>query len=141
MLYPSYLCCLAVIAVATGPPQDQKGSPKSVAEQIATIKKEHQEKENKFYDDLRAAGKDRKKIEELNDEEQKFTEKQAQALKALIKSHAKDPAVFDGFVVLLGELRYYLDDELVDLLRKYHLSNPKMGSRTGRPSTSLTRKA
>jgi hypothetical protein len=121
------LCCLAILIVAASGPADDQKKAKSVAEQIAAIKKDHQERENKFYKDLGAARNDGKKIQELNDEQQKFTEKQAQALKALIKAHARDPAVFDGFLVLMGELRYYLDDDLIDLLRAHHLTNPKMG--------------
>jgi hypothetical protein len=105
----------------------KKDQPKSLADQIAAIKKEHQERETKFYDDLRANRDDNKKVSELNDEYQKFSRKQADKLKALIKEHGKEPAAFDGILVLLGDLRYPLDDDLVQLVLQHHSANPKMG--------------
>jgi len=101
--------------------------PKSLADQFAGIKKEHQEREKKFYNDLREHRKDDKKIGELNDEYHTFARKQAEALKALIKKHGDDPAAFEGVLVLVGELRYPLDDDLVKLVTDKHSANPKMG--------------
>jgi hypothetical protein len=69
-----------------------------------------------------------KKIGELNDEYEQFTDKQADELTALIKPHGKEPAAFEGILVLVGELRYPLDDELVQLTLKQHLTHAKIGS-------------
>jgi hypothetical protein len=108
---------------------DPKPGPDSptLADQIQAIKKEHQKRQKKFYDDLRTFRDDDKKIRELNDDYQAFARKQIDMLKALIKDHAKDPDVFEGFLVLVGEVSYSLDEELVSLLLKHHLSHPKMG--------------
>src|SRR5262249_49938731 len=48
-------------------------------------------------------------------------------LTALLKAHGKEPAAFEGILVLVGELRYYLDDELVRLVLKEHLADARMG--------------
>src|SRR5215831_2661262 len=105
----------------------KKAEPKSLADQIAAIKKEHQEREKKFGDDLRTFRNDNKKVTDLNTEFQESTRKQADKLKALIKEHGKEPAAFDGILVFLGELGYPLDDEMVQLVLQRHSANPKMG--------------
>jgi hypothetical protein len=130
MSSPSWPLCLAglVAAVACAADEPQKDAAKSVADRIATIKKEHQEREKKFYDDLRAFRDDDKKVGELNDEYSKATRKQAEELTALIKAHGTEPAAFEGILVLVGQLRYPLDDELVRLVLKQHLADAKMGA-------------
>jgi hypothetical protein len=116
--------CVTVVSAADDAKKDQ---PKSLADQIAAIKKEHQERETKFYEDLRKFRDDNKKISELNDEHHKFSRTQADKLTALIKNHGKEPAAFDGILVLVGDLRYPLDDDLVKLVLEHHSANPKMG--------------
>jgi hypothetical protein len=98
----------------------------SLADQIAAIKQQHQERQKQFYDELRAA-KDDKANSRANEEYNKYTGKQADKLKALIREHGKDPATFDGILVLVGQLNYYLEDDLVQLVLRHHLANPKMG--------------
>jgi hypothetical protein len=116
--------CVSLTWAADDP---NKGEPKSLADRIAAIKKEHQERERKFYEDLRTFRADDKKINDLNAEYQEFTRKQADSLKTLIKQHGKEPAAFDGILVFLGELRYPLDDNMVQLVVQQHSANPKMG--------------
>src|SRR5437868_4384991 len=115
--------CLAGLIAAVALPADEpsKDEAKSLADRIGTIKKEHQEREKKFYDDLRTFRDDNKKIGELNDENNKANRKQADELTALIKAHGKEPAAFEGILVLVGELRYPLDNDLVQLVLKQHL--------------------
>jgi hypothetical protein len=116
--------CASLIWAADDPKKDQ---PKSLADQIAAIKQEHQEAEKKFYDELRIFRDDDKKISDLNTEHGEITRKQADKLKALIKEHGKEPAAFDGILVFLGELRHPLDDDMVQLVLQHHSANPKMG--------------
>jgi hypothetical protein len=121
--------CLAglISAVAVFADEPSKDGAKALADRIATIKKEHQEREKKFYNDLRTYRDDNKKIGELNDENSKANNKQAEELTALIKAHGKESAAFEGILVLVGELRYPLDNDLVQLVLKQHLADPKMG--------------
>ena len=124
-----WILCLAglMAAGACAADEPKKDEPKSLADQIAAIKKEHQEREKKFYDDLRTFRDDNKKVGELNDEYHKSTRKQAEELTALIKAHGKEPTAFEGILVLVGELSYPLDDELVQLVLKQHLADARMG--------------
>jgi hypothetical protein len=108
--------------------EEKKVKPEaSVADQIAQIKKEHQERKKSFYENLRAAKDDQKKISDLNREYHEAVRKLADQLTALIKAHGKEPAAAAGLWVLVGELRYPLDDDLVKLLLQYHLADPDMG--------------
>lgn len=128
---------LGVLGLCAGlnwPGDDRKEDPpKSLADQIAAIKKEHQEREKKFHDDLRTFSDDDKKVIDLNQEFAEFARTQADKLTALIKRHGKEPAAFEGILVLvrglgeLGEFRFPLDDDLVQLVLQHHLANPKMG--------------
>ncbi len=118
------------------PKQDQKQTNQAAkksqpantpVEQIAAIKKQHEDRWKKFQDDLRAANSDRKKVSDLNQEFFAFEQKQAEQLKALIKEHGKEADVFEAFLVLVDQLRYWLDEEMIQVLLKHHLANPKMG--------------
>jgi hypothetical protein len=44
---------------------------------------------------------------------------------ALIRAHGKDPAAFEGILVLVDF--WFLEDDLVQLVLEHHLANPKMG--------------
>lgn len=116
-----------IAAVAFPADEPSKDGAKSLTDRIATIKREHQEREKKFYDALRTFRDDEKKVGELNDENHKANRKQAEELTALIKAHGKEPGAFEGVLVLVGELRYPLDNDLVQLVLKQHLADPKMG--------------
>src|SRR5689334_3497422 len=107
-------CCLAGLLGTGGfstadpgqdtPPAAQKKDEpaQSLADQIATIKKEHQDRQKKFYADLTTFRNDDKKVSDLNQEYFAATRKQADQLRALIKSHAKEPEAFEGFLVYSG---------------------------------------
>jgi hypothetical protein len=127
--FHSLILCLVflIAAVAYAADEPKKEPAKAVADQIAAIKKEHQEREKKFYSDLRTFRDDDKKISDLNTENSKSVREQAKELTSLIKAHGKEPVAFEGILVLVGELRYPLDDEMVQLVLKHHLSNAKMG--------------
>jgi AhpC/TSA family len=98
-----------------------------VADQIDQIKKEYHEREKSIYERLRAAKDDQKKIVELNQESHEAVVKLARQLTAVIKAHGKEPVAATGIWVLVGELHYALDDDLVKLLLEHHLCNPDMG--------------
>jgi|SRR5665213_949656 len=122
------LCLAGLIAVgACAADEPAKDAAKSLTDKIAAIKKEYQEREKKFYDDLRTFRADSKKISDLGYEYNKAANKQAEELIALIKAHGKEPAAFEGILVLAGEWHYPLDDELVQLVLDKHLADPKMG--------------
>src|SRR6266851_230167 len=132
-------CCLVGLLGASGSTAaeplpnapktaQQKDEPAdSLADQVAAIKKEYKEQEQKFYDDLRAAKNDEKKIRELNQQYLAVQFKPAYKLTALIKAHPQEKDAFEGILVLVGEMRYSHDSELVTLVRKHHMDNPKMG--------------
>ena len=121
-------CLAGLIAVsACAADEPAKDAAPSVADQIAAIKKEHQELQKKFYADLSTFRKDNQKISDLNAEYSKAAQKQAEELMSLIRAHGKEPAAFEGILVLVGELTYYLEDDLVQLVLEHHLVDPKMG--------------
>jgi hypothetical protein len=104
-----------------------QAAPTSLAERIAAIKMAHRELERKFHEDLTTFRADNKKVQDLNDEYHKASHKQAEDLIRLIKAHGKEPAAFEGMLVLVGDLRYPLDDELIQLVLKQHLTHARMG--------------
>src|ERR1051325_3616713 len=94
---------------------------KSLSDQIAAIKQEHAELEKWFHDTLVADRKDEKKIRDANT---KYFEKlsvQAKALQSLIKGHPADKGTFDAILLLVGELNYFLDDEITQIVLERHL--------------------
>jgi hypothetical protein len=102
-------------------------SKPSLAEQFAEFQRAHQEREKKFYDQLRADRNDDEKISRANTEWQAFARQQADQLIALIKAHRTDLAAFDGILVLVGEIRYPLDEDLVRLVQESFATHPRMG--------------
>jgi len=100
---------------------------KSLAEQVAAIKQEHAELEKWFHDTLVANRKDQKKISDANEKYFAKQREQAAALQTLIKKHPTEAAAFDGVLVLVGELSYFLDDEITKVVLDHHLENPGMG--------------
>ncbi len=107
-------------------PQTRK-SAKNLAGQIADIAEEHQKAEEKFREDLRASGKDKEKIRSLNMEFQAFLRSQSSLLKDLVREADKDSAAFEGVLILVRQMRTFLDEDLVDLVLEHHKDNPKMG--------------
>src|SRR5262249_22867449 len=77
--------------------------------------------------ELVKAGRDNDKINRANEEYQRFTARQADKLKALVRAHGDDPAAFDGILVLVGTVGHPLDDDMVRLVLQRHLANPKLG--------------
>lgn len=99
----------------------------TLAEQIATIQREHEQRQRQFYDELRAAGRDDATVSRANDEWQTFVRGHADRLKALIRAHPDDPAAFEGILVLAGTARWPLDDDMVQMVLGQHRDHPKMG--------------
>jgi peroxiredoxin len=100
---------------------------KSLADRVAAIKQEHVELEKWFHDTLVADRKDQKKIQDANE---KYFEKlrlQAAALQTLIKEHPADAAAFAAVLVLVGDLHYFLDDQMTKIVLDHHMENPRMG--------------
>jgi hypothetical protein len=127
---------------APAKPPDQKADPPpTLAEQVSAIKKAQQEREKKFYDQLRAAKTNEENTKANQDYQQEVT-KQINELKALLEKQPEDPAAFEGILVLAGDFRYSLDEPLRQLVLKHHFQNPKMGhlcflliTSTGDPGT------
>src|SRR5438105_1320612 len=141
MRYLSFATSLALLtAIGCQRAADQKPAPaaappvktvpvaaKPLAEQFADFKREHHEREQKFYSQLSADRNDNEKINQANKDWQQFAMQHAAKLKALIKTNAGDPAAFDGLLVLVGELRYPLDEDLIKLVNEKFLAEPRMG--------------
>jgi hypothetical protein len=120
-----YLALCLFGLIGTGAYWDEP--PKPLAEQIAAIKKEYQDLEKKFYADLTTFRNDDKKVSDLNRDYHASQRKQSDKLKELIRAHGKEPDVFEGFLVLVGDMRSYLDEDMVPLIQQHHAANPKMG--------------
>jgi thiol-disulfide isomerase/thioredoxin len=95
------------------------GAEPSVSDQIARMGSEFAALEKSFHEELVAAKRDQKKILDANRVYQEKWQKSEEELKALIKRHPDDPAALDGILLVTGEMRSFLDDELKELvLRK-----------------------
>lgn len=121
------LLFLGFVAAPTFGDEDKKQEPKPLAEQFAAFKQAHQQRDKQFMDELRAVGRDDAKVDQANVNYHKFVQEQAQQLTNLIKKNRDQPDVVDGVLVLVGELRFPLDDELVQLVLDRHVTNAKMG--------------
>lgn len=97
------------------------------AERAATIKREHAALEKSFYEELVAARRDDKRVQEANERYREAAAKNATALKDLIKEHSADPAALDAAITLVGDVRHYLGDELAQIVLDNHFSSEKMG--------------
>jgi peroxiredoxin len=123
----SLLLLFATALALLQPAQCFAQKEKPLADQVAAIKQEHAELERWFHDTLVADRKDQKRILDANE---KYSEKlrlQAAALQSLIKEHATDPAAFEGVLVLVGELNYFLDDQITKIVLDHHFENLGMG--------------
>jgi hypothetical protein len=128
--------CLAGLLGTVAPAADEPPQPpvektpgpdQTLSDQIAVIKRDYQEHEKKFYADLRAARDDMKKVSEVNDQHNGYARQAADKLKALIRKAGKEPAAFEGLLVLVGQMGYPLEDDLTQLVLRHHLVHPKMG--------------
>jgi hypothetical protein len=121
----------AVTSAADDPPkppgQKAAGPEQSLEDQIVAIKRDYQEQEKRFRDERRAAGGDQKKVSEASGRFLENTGVAADKLKAIIRQAGKEPAAFEGVLVLIGQMRYDLDDELAQLVLRDHLAHAKMG--------------
>src|SRR5262245_16323382 len=98
----------------------------SVSEQVARMASDFAALEKSFHDELVAAKRDDAKVSEANRVYQEKWRKAADEVQALVKRHPEDPAALDGILLLTGDMRWTLDDELSKLaLRKK--DDPRMG--------------
>jgi thiol-disulfide isomerase/thioredoxin len=115
----------AYLVVAAGLPSLARAEP-SLTEQLATIAKENEATEKKFREELIAANHDNGKVSQANRDRNDAVRDQAQRLKAVMKAHPDEPAVLTGAILMVGKLRYYLDDEQTKIVLN-HITDPKVG--------------
>src|SRR6187200_2278689 len=115
----------AYLVVAAGIPSVACAEP-SLTEQLATIAKENEATEKKFREELIAANHDNGKVSQANRDRNDAVRDQAQRLKAVMKAHPDEPAVLTGAILMVGKLRYYLDDEQTKIVL-HHITDPKVG--------------
>jgi thiol-disulfide isomerase/thioredoxin len=111
---------VAASAVADEPPS-------TLAQQVAAIAKQNEELEQWFRTELRSAKQDHEKVLKANRDYQERKRAFADELKPLIKEHAARPEAFDAVLLLVGQVRYFLDNQEADLVLEHHLAHPKMG--------------
>jgi thiol-disulfide isomerase/thioredoxin len=109
------------------PATKSDSAPAEMAERITAIKKTYKERESRFMEELRAAKRDMPKQSDANQRFRNDATKLVKELITLLKDHGNDPAAFDGILLLVGPMAYPLDDSLVAIVNKHHLSDPKMG--------------
>lgn len=97
-----------------------------VSDQIARMANDFAALEESFHEELVAAKRDQEKIIEANRVHQEQWQKAAEEVKALVKRHPDDPAALDGILLLTGDMRWTLDDELLGLALKKK-DDPRMG--------------
>jgi hypothetical protein len=56
-----------------------------------------------------------------------FMSEAADKVKALIRQAGKEPAAFEGVLVLVGQIGYPLDDDMTKLVLRRHMAHAKMG--------------
>jgi thiol-disulfide isomerase/thioredoxin len=143
MATPCLLLCLSVLSglgtFADDRPEDNRPRPTAenakqqpLAEQFAALKLQFETREKGLRDELDAANEldAEARSQKIADENQKFNrdwEAMEEKVRALIRAHPADPAAFDGIILLPGAMRGYLDDDLVKIVRKHFLNDPRMG--------------
>src|SRR5262245_42714139 len=83
----------------------------TVEDQIAAIAKENDATEKKFLEEQTAANHDNGKVRQANQERNDAVKLQAERLRAVMKAHGDEPRVLAAAILMVGKLRYYLDDE------------------------------
>lgn len=106
-----------------GQAQATSDDEKSLAE-LRKASQEAKELEKWFYDSLRTHAKDNDKVQQLNSEYHSKTKVLGERYRPLIFKYAKDTAAFDAIVALNGMIP--LDDQILDIIRQHHISNPGM---------------
>jgi hypothetical protein len=92
-----------------------------LADQIAKMGSEFAALEKSFHNELVAAKHNNKKVSEANRVYREKWQKAATEVIPLVKGLPNDPAVLDGILLLTGEMRWSLDDELTRIaLRNKH---------------------
>jgi thiol-disulfide isomerase/thioredoxin len=98
-----------------------------LGQRVGAIAQEHAERERTFYEDLKVAKNDDQKVSDLNRRYQAEKREQAEELMSLIAEHAADAEAFDAVLVLVGEMRYPLDDSFTAIVLEHHLTDADMG--------------
>lgn len=98
-----------------------------LADQIARIGSDYAALEKSFYEELSSAGQDREKVTEANKVYQAKWFAFIDELTALIKAHPEDPAAVDGIILLTGEMRSFLDVELLHQIALRNRDDERMG--------------
>src|SRR5262245_20218268 len=101
--------------------------PLTLAQQVAAIAKQNEELEQWFRVELRAAKQDREKVLKANRDYSEKKREFADELKPLITEHAPKPEAFEAVLVLVGQVRYFLNDKEANLILEHHLAHPQMG--------------
>jgi peroxiredoxin len=117
------LTLLVATGLAAPPDSDTKAS---VGDQITTIHEAYARRRAQFHEELREAAHQDQKVRDANNRFNEDVQQLADRLIDLLKKHGREPAAFDGFVNLVGQMGYYLDPELVAIVIESHLAHPKM---------------
>src|SRR4051812_44442444 len=94
------------------------------AEQLAALAKRGNEIHDNFYSELRKAGQDRTLVSEANNKYRDEAAAWAKSATPLIEANPTESATLD--VILAMNNIYYVDDGLVLILRKHHLTSPRV---------------
>ncbi len=100
--------------------------PASPADQLVELEKEGAAIKNNFHTALKEADHDRPRVIAANEKYRADSLAWAKRASALVKAHPAEPATLD--VILTMNQIYYVNDEIVAILRERHFGEPK-GSR------------
>jgi thiol-disulfide isomerase/thioredoxin len=87
----------------------------STSDQIAKMGSDFAALEKWFHEELVAAKHDDEKVSEANRVHFEKWQKAAEEVIAFVKGHPNDPATIDGILLLTGEMRWTLDEELTEI--------------------------
>ncbi len=97
-----------------------------VSEQVARMASDFAAMEKSFHEELVAAKRDDAKVTEANRVYREKWQAAAEEVQKVVKRHPEDPAALDGILLLTGDMRWTLDDELTRLALKQK-ADPRMG--------------
>lgn len=108
------------------------GEDRPLAARFADLEGRFKAREKAFEERLRAANRleaaaRSKKITDENEDFRRDWSAMSNEVRALIRAHPTDPASFDGIILLPGLMRSYLDDDLVTIVRRHFMDDPRMG--------------
>jgi thiol-disulfide isomerase/thioredoxin len=98
----------------------------TVSERFARMAADFAVVEASFHEELIAAKHDETKIGKANEVYREKWRKAAEEVETLIKADPENPGSIDGILLLTGDMRWTLDNELVALALK-HKEDPRMG--------------